>query len=235
MTKGWGGEQLLDAFDIERRAAADKNMAMVEKASLEMLLPLVTSVQRYDKDLLMADSDEGNCVRKDIAKTIDRGYWIHHQDGVTLGHRYSNSPIVVHEEGPEPESEIYSYTPTTWPGGRPPHVFLRDGQSSIFDLLGKGFNVVDFTSTGALGSRLMSIAKEMDIPMDLLHLPEETHAREMWQNDVVLLRPDHHVCWRCPEGGAERMTGEKLRRIMGVVSGHGKKPVLASINGGIRS
>ena len=34
------------------------------------------------------------------------------------------------------------YVPSTWPGARAPHVWLRDGRSTL-DLFGKGFTLIE--------------------------------------------------------------------------------------------
>lgn len=193
---------------------------MVEKGTVEVLLPMLTATQAIGAKTLQGESPEGVQAMAELEKQIQKGYWLHHQDGVTLGYRYSGSPIVVHEnQGAEPEKTIERYTPSTWPGGRPPHVFMRDGETSVFDLLGAEFNVVDFTRQGQLGERFVAAAVAMGIPMKKIHLPEEQHVREVWERDVVLLRPDGHVCWRLPKN-TERLGDGEVEAVLQIVSGN---------------
>jgi hypothetical protein len=218
--KGWGGAELLKTYDVERRPVSHNNLRIAEKATVEVLRPMLMAGQTLGVDTLLAESPEGVHARAELDKLIQTGHWIHHADGVTLGYRYSASPIIVHEKGGvEPEKAIDRYTPSTWPGGRPPHVFMRDGETSIFDLLSAEFNVVDFTREGQLGERFVAGAEAMGIPIEKIHLPDEQHVREVWERDVVLLRPDGHVCWRLPKN-TNSLDEEDVKAVLQIVSGN---------------
>ena len=210
---------------------------MVEKGTVDVLLPLATASQRFGEGVLTADNEEGVKARKEVEDTLQKGYWLHNQDGTSLGYRYNGSPTVVREKvGTEPEQVVQRYTPTTWPGVRPPHVFLQDGQTSVFDLLGPEFNIVDFTKEGKVARRFVAVAKAMGIPMDKVHLPNEQHVRRIWERDVVLLRPDGHVCWRWPADGATTVNDGVVREVLQIVSGNGKRsvssPLAQKVDGG---
>ena len=58
-------------------------------------------------------------------------------NGVMLGYRYDDSPIVWPDGTPAPP-DISTYMQTARPGARAPHVWLRDGRSTL-DLFGRGF------------------------------------------------------------------------------------------------
>ena len=217
--QGWGSEALLDSHDAERRPCSQNNAAMVEKGLADVLVPLATTRHKYTAEEMLAKTNEGEMVRKEISEMMQKGYWIHHQDGTTLGYRYAGSPVVVHNESEvEPVFEVDKYEPTTWPGGRPPHVWLRDGVTSILDLLRSGFSVVDFTPAGEVGERFVKIAQEIKMPLEMVHLPTEEHARSLWERDIVLVRPDGLVGWRLPSRG-QAPTEDDVRRILSTVSG----------------
>lgn len=218
--EGWGGEELLESYDAERRPVAMKNLAMVENGTLEVLLPLATAKHRFGAGTLLAENEEGEKARKKVAEMLERGYWLHNQNGTTLGYRYTDSPIVAHEKaGSEPPSHVDKYIPATWPGGRPPHVWLKNGVTSMFDLLGPSFNVVDFTKGGGIGKTFEAVARKVGLPLRMVHLPGEGHARNIWERDVVLLRPDQHVAWRLPEGTCSPTSSEEVRGVLALVSG----------------
>jgi hypothetical protein len=88
-------------------------------------------------------------------------------------------------------------------GGRPPHVFLKDGKTGIFDLFGTGreYTLVDFTDEGRYIRRFEGEAKKLNIPLKAIHLQDEEHARSVWERNAVLIRPDDHVAWRAKLGG----------------------------------
>jgi FAD-dependent monooxygenase len=109
-----------------------------------------------------------------------------------------------------PPWDVTRFVPSTWPGGRAPHVFLKDGQTSIFDLFGTGpeYTLVDFTDKGTYSNLFQSAAKKWHTPLKVVHLPDEDHVRKVWERDAVLVRPDDHVAWhakkqRGEEGGAD--------------------------------
>lgn len=226
--KGWGNEALLSTYDFERRSASLFNLEMVEKATKDLLMPLVMTGMGPEKALLTEVSDEGDRKRDEVRQTLDKAYWVHHQDGTTLGRRYEKSPIVVHEDlngyEEEEEWEVQHYKPSTMPGGRPPHVWLKDGQTSVFDLLSGAFNVVDFTEDGQVATTFNKAAKGLGVPLKIIHLPDEAHARKLWQRDAVLVRPDGFVGWRLPARMEQKGTMEEqeARNVLKVLSGHGQ-------------
>jgi hypothetical protein len=113
--------------------------------------------------------------------------------GVEMGYRYRNSPIICHEDGAEPPWEQRKYLPTTWPGSRPPSVFLSDGRA-LFDEFGAELTLVDFSGAGA-GRHLIDALNNTNVPVKWLRLTDAA-ARALWERDLVLVRPDQHVAWR---------------------------------------
>jgi FAD-dependent monooxygenase len=126
--------------------------------------------------------------------------------------------VVYETDSKEPDREIERYTPTTWPGGRPPHVFLDDGETSIFDLLGSDFSLTDFGMDQEMGELFLETARKLGIPMTKIQLPEESHVRKIWERDMGLVRPDGFVCWRLPIEG--RLDRDEVRSILEIVSGN---------------
>ena len=59
-------------------------------------------------------------------------------NGVMMGYRYDNSPIVWPDGTPAPPDQSHPYIQTARPGARAPHVWLDDGRSTL-DLYGRGF------------------------------------------------------------------------------------------------
>jgi hypothetical protein len=49
--------------------------------------------------------------------------------GLNFGYFYDNSPIIAYDNGRAPEYSMAAYTPSTVPGCRAPHAWLRDGRS----------------------------------------------------------------------------------------------------------
>lgn len=200
---GWGGDGLLDSYSKERRPVAELNTAMVQKGVLEVIIPWTTKGHELGFDKLISQTEEGQAARDALRDAILPGHWMHEQTGTVMGYRYNGSPIIIADTSiPEPPTSITEYFPSTWPGARAPHVFLSDGKTSIFDIYGPDFSIVDFTAAGESAQRFVAVAKGLGIPITRVHVPQETHCRAIWERDVVLVRPDGFVAWRCPPEGA---------------------------------
>ena len=59
---------------------------------------------------------------------------------------------------------------------------------------------MDFSATRVALKAFEAAAKKFKIPLTLVlvNLQDETHAREIWERDAVLTRPDGCVAWRTP-------------------------------------
>ncbi|KAH8807353.1 FAD binding domain-containing protein [Xylogone sp. PMI_703] len=219
--EGWGGDTLLQSYNVERRAVAELHVKMVEKATLEVVLPWFSKAAQLGKELLMLPNEDGQRARNEVADAMMKGRWIHEQNGVVLGYRYDGSPVVIPDpSAAEPSSSIAEYTPTTSPGGRAPHVFLSDGKTSILDLYGPGFSIVEFTATGKVADQFVAVATALKIPITKVHLPSESHCRTIWERDVVLVRPDGIVSWRIASDGSE-LTDDAITAVLHTAVGKG--------------
>jgi 2-polyprenyl-6-methoxyphenol hydroxylase-like FAD-dependent oxidoreductase len=189
--QGWGGKRLLDSYGPERRPVA---MTNVKEAS-EMHASLET--QAIFSAILEEDSEKGREEREKAREAILRTRAKEFQNdspGIEFGYRYSQSPISI-PDGPEPpQDDQGSYTPTTWPGSRAPHVWLNDGRSTL-DLFGKGFTLLVFSARLTDTSSFSAAAKKVGLPLDVVTL-DESRVREVYERRLVLVRPDGHVVWR---------------------------------------
>ncbi|KAJ4854147.1 FAD binding domain-containing protein [Trichoderma breve] len=167
---GWGGEALLASYSKERRSAAELNIDMVRKAMAEIVIPRFGSISKDEQEKLVADSEEGREARRLMAEKFMLGDWLHKQLGITLGHRYRDTPVIINDtSSAEPRQS---------------------------DLCGPSFTIVDFTTSGEQSDKFSATAEELQIPLKKVHLPDETHCRMIWERDVVLVRPDLFVAWR---------------------------------------
>jgi FAD binding domain len=195
--RGWGGPQLLDSYETERRAVGERNVAASRYASLG----------RRKWRALWNDLPE--LVR--VAETEQRKS--NEMIGAELGYRYVNSPVVCEVPG-GPEPVFRSYEPTTWPGARLPHVWLADGTPVQDRIPCEGYTLLRLGRTGADTSALEKALRSLGAPLAVLDIPDDA-PRQVYGQDLLLLRPDMHVVWR------GNRPPEEPEDVAATVTGHG--------------
>jgi 2-polyprenyl-6-methoxyphenol hydroxylase-like FAD-dependent oxidoreductase len=201
--QGWGGPRLLDSYTLERKPIAmiNVNEAAEMRASFDNQTPFSPKIED--------DSDEGKQVREKARAAIMRTRakeFQHDSVGIELGYRYENSPICVPDGTAPPPLDHGLYVASTWPGARAPHVWLRDGRSTL-DLFGRGFTLLVLSAKLSDASSITAAAEKIGVPVDVVCL-EEPKVREAYEQPLVLVRPDGHVAWRgdaAPANAAEIM------------------------------
>ncbi|KAF5989870.1 monooxygenase [Fusarium bulbicola] len=179
-------------------------------------------------ELILSQSTQAKELKERIHRHVQEHAGENQDHGIEMGYRYNNSPIILRpgDDSKEPQWSHRSYIPSTWPGARAPHLFLGDGKTSIFDHFGQGFTLIDFSQDGKWAARFTETAKRIGIQLKLVHLPQETTAREIWGRDAVLIRPDDFVSWRASEEGYE----EDNEHILRVAAGYKATEVDATVH-----
>ncbi len=188
--QGWGGRNLLQSYEIERRPVAERNT--VAARALNVHLANVTV-----PDTIERNDSEGESARRHVSAQFATFGEEFASLGVQLGARYDGSPIIA-EDGAPPADNYVRYVPSSVPGGRMPHFWLDGGRgygSSIFDRLAFGFTLLRLGRATADVSGIERAAKNAQIPFEVLDVaaPE---VRDLYERDLVLLRPDQYVAWR---------------------------------------
>lgn len=186
--QGWGGERLLDSYELERRQFHER--------------ALQESAQNYeDNDLLrpgLEDPQGGEAVRGELGEHIQATKPKNFQSlGVSLGYRYEGSVIDVPDGTPPTPFETTRYIPTARPGHRAPHWASVDGRS-LFDELGPGFTLLHMGPREIEIQNLVEAAAERDVPLEVVR-HSEPRLHELYAANLVLVRPDQHVAWRSDE------------------------------------
>ena len=187
---GWGGPQLLASYEAERRPIGLRNV----KASRAAMTGRLGWRAAYHPNI-RDNTPEGAATRARMAALFDiQQRKVTEILGIEAGYRYVDSPIVCREPGEGPDPDNPCYVPTTWPGARLPHVWLNDG-AALHDRLGPGYSLLRLGGTHADTSSLERSFREIHAPLDVLDVPGE-RPREIYQFDLLLVRPDLHVVWR---------------------------------------
>ena len=104
------------------------------------------------------------------------------------------SPIIADDGTPRPTDDTYDYTPTTRPGSRAPHLWLRPGVS-ILDLFGRNHVLLRFGEDAPDAAPLREAALSRGVPLDI-HTIDNAEATQLYERKLVLVRPDGYVAWR---------------------------------------
>lgn len=190
--QGWGGSRLLSSYESERRPIAIRNTTAARELNVRL-----GTIER--PATLEEDSADGAATRDKIgAELAEYGRLTLDTIGVQLGARYDGSPIIDPGGDAAPPDSFTTYTPSSVPGGRAPHVWLDDvhgPRNSVFDRFGVGFTVLRLSAHAPSTAGLEAAARQRRLPLKVVHVTDP-RARSLYERDLVLVRPDHHVAWR---------------------------------------
>jgi FAD binding domain/Aromatic-ring hydroxylase, C-terminal len=189
--KGWGGAALLASYDAERRPIGLRNVAEASRNLRRML----STRERLPGPEIFQPGPENDITRKEYGDwfaAIMRHEWF--ANGVMLGYRYDNSPIVWPDGTPVPPDPSHPYTQTARPGARAPHVWLGDGRSTL-DLFGHGFVLLRLGRDPPAATAIEHAAQARGVPLSCIAL-EAPEVLAAYERQLVLVRPDGHVAWR---------------------------------------
>ena len=188
--QGWGGSNLLGSYEAERRQIGERNVAASRYASLGR-----RRWRAAYRPNILDNTPEGDETRANLARIADvEQRKTNEMIGAELGYRYVGSPIICSEPGEGPADDFMNYVPTTWPGARLPHLWLKDG-TAVQDRIGDGFTLLRLGGTEADTSGLERSLRAYGAPLKVLDIDDEP-AREIYGYDLLLLRADMHVVWR---------------------------------------
>jgi len=204
--QGWGGPQLLASYEIERRQIGGHNVEASRQASRGR-----RAWRAAYKPNICDQTPQGAATRANLTRIANVAQRKSNEMiGAELGYRYVDSPVIWPEPGEGPAHDFMTYVPSTWPGARLPHVWLKEG-SALHDRIGEGYTLLRLAGSKADATPLAKAFSAYAAPFGVLDIGDE-HARELYGHDLLLLRPDLHVVWRgnsLPEAAklAARATG----------------------------
>jgi 2-polyprenyl-6-methoxyphenol hydroxylase-like FAD-dependent oxidoreductase len=184
--QGWAEPTILNAHEAERWPITEQvsRYAMNTAASLARA--------RAEVPVSIEDEGpEGDAVRERFGRAVyELNVPQYCCGGLNFGYFYDRSPIIAHDDEVAPPYSMYDYTPSTTPGCRTPHVWLRDGRS-LYDAMGAGFTLLRFDRTVAVDA-LVGAAAMQSVPLSVL----DVEASPPYAHKLVLSRPDQHIAWR---------------------------------------
>jgi len=196
---GWGGPKLLESYEAERRPIAKRN-------TQEATSNLLRFRRLKPGPAIAAEGDAGARDRAAFKQMLfDADILRHHDtDGIALGYRYEDSPVVCPDGSAPPPDTVREYLPVARPGHRAPHAWLDGGPPpsagvriaqgrSTLDLFGDGFALLAFGDSETAPLQLAAQAR--GVPLCLTRVKDAEIAR-LYGAKLVLVRPDGHVAWR---------------------------------------
>jgi 2-polyprenyl-6-methoxyphenol hydroxylase-like FAD-dependent oxidoreductase len=186
---GWAPSSILDAYEAERWPITSQvSRFAMSHAEAE------TRRRGAVPDNIEDAGAEGEQARAEVGRLA---YEINVQQyacaGLNFGTYYDRSPIIAYDGAEHPFYTMNSYTPSTVPGCRTPHLWCEDGRS-LYDAMGPEFTLLRFDSTVEVAA-CEAAARDRGVPLKVLDIERPANAT-FYGSRLVLSRPDQHVAWR---------------------------------------
>jgi 2-polyprenyl-6-methoxyphenol hydroxylase-like FAD-dependent oxidoreductase len=177
--EGWGGDALLDSYDLERRP-------IFEQTGEEMIARGIETdrvfLDRYNPGRDLVEFERAWKEFEAVANTRQGSYDPH----------YEGSPVVFGRPGYEPgihgEPSFEAI-----PGHHLAPLSLSDGRN-VFEALGGGFTLLALGSDQTSVTALATAAAEAGVPLTVISDTFDG-GREAYGSRLVLVRPDQFVAW----------------------------------------
>src|SRR5262245_30886613 len=185
---GWGGERLLESYEIERQPVGRRNIGHADVSH-------AGDRDREPPPEIFEHTAAGERARRKLGEAIvgsmTRKFIT---DGLALGYRYDPSPICCNEAGAAPHEAIEDYHPNAVTGSRAPHAWLPDGRS-IIDLCGRDSTLVRLGEAAPEVEAIERAFAARGVPLAVETVGDPKIAM-LYQRQLVLIRPDGHIAWR---------------------------------------
>jgi 2-polyprenyl-6-methoxyphenol hydroxylase-like FAD-dependent oxidoreductase len=187
--EGWAAPPILDAYEAERLPITDQ----VSRFAMDHAIALAGQRGAVPDDI-EAPGPVGDVVRAQVGSAAyDLNVNQYCCGGLNFGSFYDDSPIIAYDGEAAPGYTMSDFTPSTVPGCRVPHLWLRDGRS-LYDALGPGFTLLRRDRSIQVDA-LVAAAAHRGVPLAVLDLNADG-AAALYPRNLVLARPDQHVAWR---------------------------------------
>ncbi len=190
--EGWACPEALDAYERERHPITEQ----VSHFAMNHAHAMSQRRRAIPADI----EDEGEVAdasRRSFGQDL---YELNVQQyccaGLNFGYYYDASPVMVYDDAVAPDYSMGSFTPSTVPGCRAPHVWLSDGVS-LLDALGQGYTLLCSGQACADQTAMMQQAMQAaGVPLTVLAMDDALAWPAEYQHAWHLIRQDSHVVWR---------------------------------------
>jgi len=186
--QGWADEAILDAYEAERQPIT----MQVSQFAMDHAQKMIRARGAVPADI---EDPAAHGVR---AKAGCEAYELNVQQfccaGLNFGYYYEGSPIIAYDGDAAPAYTMGSFTESTVPGCRAPHLWLPD-RRSLYDAFGQGYTLLRF-DPGADVRPLVEGARKRQVPLALLDVPVDCSRPAAYRHKLLIARADQHVVWR---------------------------------------
>jgi 2-polyprenyl-6-methoxyphenol hydroxylase-like FAD-dependent oxidoreductase len=186
--KGQAPPTLLDSYEAERRPVALRNTGFARH--------FADSIGLYrPSPAIEAAGRAGDAARRRAGEYLaSHARAEFNIPGFTFGARYDGSPIIAADPAPSPPDQPNAYVPTGKPGGRAPHIWLADGRS-LYDAFGFEWTLLSIGADTRSIAGFTAASKAATLDLEVVTIDDE-EAYDLYESDLVLIRPDQIVAWR---------------------------------------
>jgi 2-polyprenyl-6-methoxyphenol hydroxylase-like FAD-dependent oxidoreductase len=189
---GWGGDVLLDSYNIERRPIALQNRAAALRHA-EVRMAITSAIVETEAQLNLNEPAGSSSVQTELSATIKAlGNAENESWGIEHGYSYDNSPVVIPDQSAVVHFDPLRCVPSARPGARLPHIVIEGG-TPLYDLLGNEITLLVLGDVALNDVERKALAS--GVPLEVVHLNPEQATRVL-EKRLMLVRPDQHVAWR---------------------------------------
>ena len=193
---GWAAPAILDAYEAERQPITDQASRIISDIGYQRMMQtnaLSPDIERPD-----AIGETARAAVGQAAYPLD----LEQQccGGLNFGYFYDRSPIIAYDGEQAPTYTMGTFTSSTVPGCRAPHVWL-EGRRSLYDAMGPDYTLLRFDPMAPIGG-IVAAATRRGLPLAVLDV-RSREARPLYGHRLVLVRPDQNIAWRGDEEPAD--------------------------------
>jgi 2-polyprenyl-6-methoxyphenol hydroxylase-like FAD-dependent oxidoreductase len=186
---GWATPKILDAYEAERQPITDQASRIISDIGRQVMMQrnqLSPDIERLD-----AVGEAARATAGKLAYALD----VEQQccAGLNFGYFYDRSPIIAYDGEQAPSYTMGTFTSTTVPGCRVPHVWTEEHRS-LYDAMAPDYTLLRFDPTVHVDG-IVTAGTQRGLPLAVLDV-NSPGASNLYRHKLVLVRPDQHVAWR---------------------------------------
>lgn len=186
---GWGSDDMLDAYELERHPITDQLSRFVGGLGQK----LAKDRAGYGPEL-DAEGPQGDAARIALGRyLVGQNTPQYCCEGLNFAYFYDNSPLVAYDGEAPPPYSLGEYTPSTAPGARLPFFRMGDG-APVYDRLGDDYTLLRL-DPAADAAPLLEQAGRAGVPLKLLDVSRAL-APDVVRRKLLLVRFDQQIAWR---------------------------------------